>query len=260
MSSPHSLVRRVHLDINNKVIVITGAARGLGFAMAEHLADKGAKIALVDIDFDSVSHASSTITDSKGYACNVADEAEVEQLFQQIQDDFSRIDGLVNNAGILRDGLLIKYKEGEMKKMSLQQFQSVIDVNLSGVFLCGREAAAHMVKSDRGGVIVNISSISRAGNFGQTNYSAAKAGVVAMTTAWAQELARFNIRTGAIAPGFIETEMTAQMPQKAYDQAAQMSPLKRMGTPQEIAQAVSFIFENDFISGRVIEVDGGTRI
>ncbi|MGB0943070.1 MAG: SDR family oxidoreductase [Marinomonas sp.] len=248
------------MDINNKVIVITGAARGLGLAMAEYLADKGAKIALVDMDFESVNHASSTITDSKGYVCNVANESEVEQVFEQIKNDFSRIDGLVNNAGILKDGLLIKYKNGEMNKMSLDQFQSVIDVNLSGVFLCGREAASHMVKSGQGGVIVNISSISRAGNFGQTNYSAAKAGVVAMTTAWAQELAKFDIRTGAIAPGFIETEMTAQMPQKAYDMAAQMSPLKRMGTPQEIAQAVSFIFENDFISGRVIEVDGGTRI
>lgn len=248
------------MDINNKVIVITGAARGLGLAMAEYLADKGAKIALVDMDFESVNHASSMITDSKGYVCNVANESEVEQVFEQIMSDFSRIDGLVNNAGILKDGLLIKYKDGEMNKMSLDQFQSVIDVNLSGVFLCGREAASHMVRSGQGGVIVNISSISRAGNFGQTNYSAAKAGVVAMTTAWAQELAKFDIRTGAIAPGFIETEMTAQMPQKAYDMAAQMSPLKRMGTPQEIAQAVSFIFENDFISGRVIEVDGGTRI
>ena len=248
------------MDINNKVIVITGAARGLGFAMAEYLADKGAKIALVDIDIESVTHAASTITDAKGYSCNVANEAEVEALFNQIKEDYSRIDGLVNNAGILRDGLLVKYRDGEISKMSLEQFQSVIDVNLSGVFLCGREAASHMVESGNGGVIVNISSISRAGNFGQTNYSAAKAGVVAMTTAWAQELAKFNIRTGAIAPGFIETEMTAQMPQKAYDMAAQMSPLKRMGTPYEIAQAVSFIFENDFLSGRVIEVDGATRI
>src|SRR5690606_15701597 len=124
------------------------------------------------------------------YLCNVADETAVESTFGQIRHDFGAIDALVNNAGILRDGLLVKARDGEIsKRMSLQEWQSVIDVNLTGVFLCGREAATHMIQDQRGGCIINISSISRAGNIGQSNYSAAKAGVVALASGWARELA-----------------------------------------------------------------------
>jgi 3-oxoacyl-[acyl-carrier protein] reductase len=253
------------MDLNNKVIVITGAARGLGAAMAKRLANNGAKLALVDLDADSIAATAAACEGSspevRRYGTNVADESQVEALFTQVVADFGQLDGLVNNAGITRDGLLIKYKDGELlAKMSLQDWQMVIDVNLTGVFLCGREAAAHMAQLGNGGVIVNISSISRAGNVGQSNYSATKSGVHAMAVTWAKELARHGIRTGAIAPGFIRTEMTDAMPDNAKAKIAGMVPLGRMGEADDIAKAVQFIFENDYFSGRLIEVDGALRL
>lgn len=248
------------MDLKDKVIVITGGAGGLGFSMAEMLAEKGALLAIIDLDSTIAEQAAKQLPNAKAYTANVTSEEQVENTFNQIVNDFGRLDGLINNAGILQDNLLIKIKGDELTKMSLQQWQSVIDVNLTGVFLCGREAAAHMAKLGNGGVIINISSISRAGNFGQTNYSATKAGVVAMTTAWAQELARYNIRTGAIAPGFMETEMTATMPPEALKKITSAVPLQRMGKASDIASTVSFIFENDYFSGRVIETDGGLRL
>jgi len=136
----------------------------------------------------------------------------------------------------------------------------VIDVNLTGVFLCGREAAEQMIKLGNGGVIVNISSISRSGNMGQTNYSAAKAGVQAMAVVWAKELARYGIRAASVAPGFINTEMVAAMKQEAKDRIAGTVPLKRMGEPDEIAQTVEFIFQNDYVSGRCFDIDGALRL
>src|SRR5262249_27358536 len=189
------------------------------------------------------------------------DEAEVIGVLDQVVADFGRLDGLINNAGIVRDAMLIKVRDGEIVgKMTLEQWQAVIDVNLTGVFLCGREAAERMIKLKRGGVIVNISSISRAGNPGQTNYSAAKAGVVAMTVTWAKELARHQIRVGAVAPGFTRTPMVAGMKPEALAHLTAQEPLGRLAEPTEIAQAVAFIFENDFVTGRCLEVDGGLRI
>ncbi len=166
----------------------------------------------------------------------------------------------MNNAGILRDGLLLKVRDGEISKLSLAQWQSVIDVNLTGVFLCTREVAAKMVERKNEGVIVNISSISRAGNIGQTNYSAAKAGVAAATVVWARELARYGIRVAGVAPGFIETEMTASMKPEALEKMTAGIPLKRMGRPQEIAHSVAYLFENDYYTGRILELDGGLRV
>ena len=136
----------------------------------------------------------------------------------------------------------------------------MIDVNLTGVFLCGREAATHMIQSREGGVIINISSVSRAGNIGQTNYSAAKAGVAAMTVTWAKELARHNIRAGAIAPGFINTDMVASMKPEALEKTTSQIPLRRLGDPNEIAHTAKYIFENDYFTGRIIEIDAGTRM
>jgi 3-oxoacyl-[acyl-carrier protein] reductase len=175
---------------------------------------------------------------------------------------------LINNAGILRDGLMVKAKGDEISKLSMPQWQAVMDVNLSGVFLCAREASIQMIKqaqasgeaSDCAGCIINISSISRAGNVGQSNYSAAKAGVAAMTVTWAKELARHNIRVAAIAPGFIETEMTKSMKPEALAKLAAGIPLQRMGRPDEIAHSAAFIFENDYYTGRIIECDGGLRL
>jgi len=144
--------------------------------------------------------------------------------------------------------------------MSLQQWQSVIDVNLTGVFLCGREAAAKMIQTEMRGCIINISSVSRHGNMGQTNYSASKAGVESMAVVWAKELARYGIRAASIAPGFIGTEMVQSMKPEALEKIQSTLPLGTIGEPDQIACAVEFIFENDYISGRCIEVDGALRI
>lgn len=252
------------MELKGKVIVITGAARGLGAAMAKRFASHGSKLALVDLDAESIAQTAAACDKAaaiKTYGANVASEPDVESLFEQIVSDFGALDGLVNNAGITKDALLVKFKDGELvSKMSLDQWQAVIDVNLTGVFLCGREAAQHMIKLGSNGVIVNISSISRAGNMGQTNYSATKAGVQAMAVTWAKELARYGIRTGSVAPGFINTEMVAGMKPEAREKLTAGIPLKRMGEPDEIASAVEFIFSNDYFSGRLIEVDGVLRL
>ena len=161
----------------------------------------------------------------------------------------------------MRDGLLLKVKDGEIvKRMTVAEWQAVIDVNLTGVFLCGREAATKFVELGTEGVIINISSVSRAGNMGQTNYSAAKSGVATMAVTWAKELARYGIRTAAIAPGFVATDMVASMKPEALAKMEAQIPLGRMARPDEIAHTAAFIFENDYVSGRVFEIDGGIRL
>tara|TARA_B100001250_G_scaffold207127_1_gene177824 strand:- start:13883 stop:14641 length:759 start_codon:yes stop_codon:yes gene_type:complete len=252
------------LDINNKVFVITGAGRGLGAAIAKGLASKGASLALVDINQANLELTSKVCKkyDSKitTYLNDISIEDDVIKLFNMVIDDHGRLDGLVNNAGILRDGLLVK-SEGKkiINKMSLDDWQSVINVNLTGVFLCGREAAQHMIKIGSNGCIINISSISRRGNFGQTNYSAAKAGVAALTKVWAKELAKYNIRTNAIAPGFVNTEMVKNMRPEILEKGIKKVPLRRLCNPEEIAHTSIYIAENDYLNGAIIEVDGGPR-
>jgi len=250
------------MNLTDKVIVITGGGQGLGRAMALSLAEAGAKLALVDLNEDLLKESVALIeqagSQAKYYLANVTDEAEVEATFAQINQDFNGFDGLINNAGILRDGMFVKAKDGQVtKKMSLDQFQSVIDVNLTGVFLCGREAAVHMIESGRKGVIINMSSIARGGNMGQTNYAASKAGVVAMTVTWARELGRHGIRVGAIAPGVIRTAMTDAMKPEMRERLEKMKPVGRLGEADEIAHTAKYIFENEFFTGRVVEIDGG---
>ena len=252
------------MQLKDKVIIITGGCQGLGRAMAEYLAARGARLALVDLNPEKLELAITACqahgVEARAYLCNVADEEQVTQTVAQIADDFGAINGLINNAGILRDGLLLKVKDGVMTKMSLAQWQAVIDVNLTGVFLCTREVAAKMIELNQQGAIINISSISRAGNVGQTNYSAAKAGVAAATVTWAKELARHGIRVAGIAPGFIETEMTLGMKPEALEKMTAGIPLKRMGKVEEIAHSAAYILENDYYSGRILELDGGLRI
>jgi len=255
------------MQLKDKVIIITGAAQGLGRAMAEALAVRGARLALLDLEraqgtLAETVAACQAISNARvsAYACDVASEEQVSATFARIAEEFGAIDGLINNAGILRDGLTVKYKDGVLSKMSLAQWQSVLDVNLTGVFLCTREAVSQMIERKTRGVIVNISSISRGGNAGQANYTAAKAAIAADTVTWAKEFARYGIRVGAIAPGFIETEMVASMKPEALQRMAEGIPLKRLGQPQEIAHAACFILENDYFSGRVVEVDGGLRL
>ena len=250
------------MNVENKTIVITGGGQGLGRAMALNLATYGAKFALIDLNEELLAQTVALIEEqgatAKYYVSNVTVEQEVETTFKQVMEDFGSIDVLINNAGILRDGLLLKAKDGQVvKKMPLEQFQSVIDVNLTGVFLCGREAAVHMVENDTKGVIINMSSIARNGNMGQTNYAASKAGVVAMTVTWARELGRHGIRVGAIAPGVIRTAMTDAMKPEMRERLEKMKPVGRLGEADEIAHTVKYILENDFFTGRVVEIDGG---
>lgn len=254
------------MNLTDKVIVITGGGQGLGRGMAISLAKRGAKLALIDLNRDNLDETARLCreagSEARGYTANVTAQDEVVNAFDQIIADFEEIHGLINNAGITRDALLIKVdKEGNVRRgMDLQQWQSVIDVNLTGVFLCGQEAAIRMIKKGTKGLIINICSISKAGNMGQSNYSAAKSGVAALTVTWAKELARFNIRVAGIAPGFTNTEMTQSMKPEALEKLVSMIPLRRMGDPDEIAHSAIYLFENDFYTGRVMEIDGGMRL
>jgi len=252
------------MDLKDKVVVITGGAGGLGLAMAQNFAQAGAKIALIDVDQEKLERACAELgsdTEVQGYALDITDEEDVVAGFAYILEDFGQVNVLVNNAGILRDGLLVKAKDGKVTdRMSYEQFQSVINVNLTGSFLCGREAAAAMIESGQVGVIVNISSLAKAGNMGQSNYAASKAGVAAMSVGWAKELARYNIRSAAVAPGVIATEMTAAMKPEALERLEKLVPVGRLGHADEIASTVRFIIENDYVNGRVFEIDGGIRL
>lgn len=252
------------MDLKDKVVVITGGAGGLGLAMAQNFAQAGAKLALIDVDQEKLERACAdlgSLTEVQGYALDITDEEDVVAGFAYILEDFGQVNVLVNNAGILRDGLLVKAKEGKVTdRMSYEQFQSVINVNLTGTFLCGREAAAAMIESKQAGVIVNISSLAKAGNMGQSNYAASKAGVAAMSVGWAKELARYKIRSAAVAPGVIATEMTAAMKPEALERLEKLVPVGRLGQAEEIASTVRFIIENDYVNGRVFEIDGGIRL
>jgi 3-oxoacyl-[acyl-carrier protein] reductase len=253
------------MHVKNKTIVITGAARGIGRALAVRFAAQGANIALLDLNKADLEPAAKQCADlgvrAVAYAVDVSQETQVSAALDAVVRDFGALDVIVNNAGIVKDALLIKVKDGAIVgKMTLQQWQAVIDVNLTGVFLCAREAAERMIKLAKGGVIVNISSISRDGNAGQTNYSAAKSGVASMTVVWAKELARYGIRVGCIAPGFTHTEILASMKPEVLEKVIAPVPLKRLGQPDEIAHAAQFIVENDFFTGRCLELDGGLRL
>ncbi|MEJ2760900.1 MAG: SDR family oxidoreductase [Gammaproteobacteria bacterium] len=253
------------MDLENKVVVVTGAERGLGRKMAEMVAARGARLALAGIIEDGLAETAELCSKTGGgagyYLTDVSDDSAIVALFNNVKKDFGRVDALISNAGITRDGLLVKAKDGKVVgKMSLEDWESVLKVDLRGVFLCAREAAVKMIEQGEGGVIINISSISRSGNVGQTNYVAAKAGVAAMTVTWANELARHGIRVAAIAPGFCDTKMVANVPQKILEKIVARIPLKRLGKPEEIGHSAVYILENDFYTGRVLEVDGGLRI
>jgi 3-oxoacyl-[acyl-carrier protein] reductase len=253
------------MQLDGKVVVITGSGRGIGRAMAVAFASKRAHVALLDLNPADLEQTRSQCealgVRTKPYVCNVTREEEVSAALDSVVQEFGRLDVMINNAGITKDALLVKVQDGKVVgKMSMDQWRAVIDVNLTGVFLGAREAAARMISLGNGGCIISTSSISRAGNIGQSNYSATKAGVAAMTVVWAKELARYGVRAGAIAPGFTRTEILDAMKPEMIERALQGVPLKRMAEPAEMAHAAVFIAENDFFSGRVIEVDGAQRI
>jgi 3-oxoacyl-[acyl-carrier protein] reductase len=253
------------MHLQDKVVAVTGGARGIGRAIAQAFIERGARVAIIDLSPADLEAARADFAGAgaqvRTYAANVAREDQVIAALNGIVADFGRLDVLVNNAGIIKDGLLVKAKDGIVTgRMGLEQWQAVIDVNLTGVFLCGREAAERMIGLGHGGLIINISSISKCGNAGQTNYSAAKAGVTAMAVVWAKELARYGIRAASIAPGFTRTDILAGMPSEMLEKVTAPVPLKRLGLPEEVAHAAVFIAENDFFTGRALDVDGGLRL
>lgn len=256
------------MEIKGKTIIITGSGSGLGKSMALGFAKKGGNIVVTDVNEVAiqtvVSEVQSLGVKAIGVQANVAREDDVVRLMDEAEKAFGSIDVSILNAGILRDGLLVKVDKETKKvkgKMSLDQWQSVIDVNLTGVFLTARESAVKMINSGKGGVIIPISSVAMHGNPGQTNYSAAKAGVATMTKLWAQELKNYRIRVAGIAPGFIATEMVLKdMKQEALDKWKSLIPIGRLGEPSEISHTAEFIVENDLIDGVVLEASGGIKI
>jgi 3-oxoacyl-[acyl-carrier protein] reductase len=250
--------------LHNKVVIVTGAAAGIGRATAIRFAEEGARVAGWDVNAAAAGNLVEQLTGAGGEALfrevNVASADSVEQGIQVVLERWGRIDVLINNAGIVRDAQLVKMKDGAVAStMSDELFDSVISVNLKGVFLCTRAVAPHMI-SGGGGVILNASSVvGLYGNFGQTNYVAAKAGLIGMTRTWARELAKYHIRVNAVAPGFIATEMVKAMPPKVLEQMAAHTPLGHMGSPEDIADAYAWLASDQakFVHGAVLSVDGG---
>jgi 3-oxoacyl-[acyl-carrier protein] reductase len=252
------------MQLQDMKIIVTGAASGMGAYFATQLVRAGASVAAGDVNAEGLAALSAACKGSSGalhtHALDVADEAQVSSFVDWAFDQMKGLNGLVNNAGILRDGLLVKKDRatGDVVVMSRESWQKVIDVNLTGATMIVRDVVSKMVRTEQSpGVIVNMSSVARHGNRGQSNYVAAKASLAANTVTWAREFAPFRVRVGAVAPGMIETPMTQGMNQKARDQLVANVPVGRIGTPEDIWLAVKFIIECDYFNGRTIDVDGG---
>jgi len=252
------------MQIKDLKIIVTGGASGMGKHFSLSFCREGARVAAFDIDpkgLESVAmEAKGLPGELKTYKVNVADEAQVVAGVEQAWSDFGSVNGLVNNAGIFRDGLLVKVdkQSGKVSKLTREQWQAVIDVDLTGPFLMTREVVARMVEHKvNPGVVASISSVSRHGNMGQSNYSAAKAGLVADTKLWAHELARYGIRVAAIAPGFIRTPLLEGMRPEMLEKVVSGVPLRRLGEPAEIFAGLRFIVECDYFTGRCLDIDGG---
>ncbi len=252
------------MRLHDKVALITGGAAGIGRATALRFAEQGAKVVICDIKQEAGEALASELgSPASFYNVNVADRAAVQGWVEDVRANYGRVDILVNNAGVLRDNLLVKYKDGEVvKQMPEADFDLVVDVNLKGPFNCAQAVVPYMIEVG-GGVILNASSIvGLDGNFGQTNYVATKSGIIGMTKVWAREFGRYNIRVNAVAPGFVATEMIMAMPEKILDGMRARTPLGRMGDPLDIANAYLFLASDEasFISGVVLRVDGGIVI
>jgi 3-oxoacyl-[acyl-carrier protein] reductase len=245
------------MQLNELKIIVTGGAQGMGAYFAKKLAEAGAKVCAGDVNEAGLAELPPSVFRRK---LNVADEKDCESFVAWAAEQMGGLNGLVNNAGILRDGLLVKKDKttGEIGKLSKDQWDAVIGVNLTGATLMVRETVAKMASTgQKPGVIVNMSSIARHGNRGQSNYSAAKAALAANTVTWAREFGVFGVRVGAVAPGMIETPMTQGMNQKARDALVAAIPVARIGVPEDIWLAVKFVIECDYFNGRTIDVDGG---
>ena len=241
--------------LKNKVCIITGGGRGIGKSTAETFLEQGARVIIAEFDNETGQETENELGDQFSFIkADVSDLNSVKDLMNAVKDEYGRIDVLVNNAGILMDQTL--------EKMDEEQFDKVIKVNLRGVFLCTKYAA-EVMREQGSGVILNASSVvGRYGNFGQSNYVAAKAGLEGMTKVWARELGKHGIRVNAVAPGFIETSMTAKMPEKIIKLMGDKVPLKKWGQPENVADLYCFLASDEasYISGTVLPVDGGVVV
>lgn len=247
------------MRLHGKVAIVTGGGRGIGEATCLKFAQEGAKVVVAARTRETVDEVAAKIIQSGGEALgltvDVADAASVDKLIADTLSAFGKLDILVNNAGITADSRLVK--------MTGEQWDKVIAINLKGVFLCGQAAAKVMSNQESGGVILNTSSIVGIyGNFGQTNYAAAKAGIIGMTKTWAKELGRHKIRVVAVAPGFIATPMTEKIPANVVEMMKEKIPLGIIGQPEDIANAYAFLASDEaaFITGTVISIDGGAVV
>tara|TARA_A100001037_G_C15139247_1_gene632784 strand:+ start:1586 stop:2314 length:729 start_codon:yes stop_codon:yes gene_type:complete len=239
--------------LENKIAIITGGGRGIGKATAHQFSEEGATVIIAEFDKKTGEETAKAVN-GHFVKTDISNEKSVSYLFEYIKKEFRRLDILVNNAGVLLDNTL--------RKMNTEQFDTVINVNLRGVYFCGK-AAAEMMKDQGSGVILNASSVvAHNGNFGQTNYIASKTGVVGMTKVWARELGKDGIRVNAIAPGFIQTDMIVGIPEKIINMMEEKVPLKRWGKPEDVANAYTFLASDEasYISGAVLNVDGGVVV
>lgn len=248
-------------------VIVTGGAQGMGRHFSIRLAEAGAAVVAADVNEDGLRSLAAEANELPGKLftrkLDVSDEQQCIDSVAWAREQMQGLNGLVNNAGILRDGLLVKLdkKTGEVKKLTREQWDAVLSVNLTGATMMVREVVAKMLeKQQRPGVVVNISSIARHGNRGQSNYVSAKAAIAQNTKTWALEFAPFGIRVGAVAPGMVETPMTQGMNEKARETLVNMIPVRRIGVPEDIWQAVKFVFECDYFNGRCIDVDGGLSL
>ncbi|RKG83133.1 SDR family oxidoreductase [Corallococcus terminator] len=245
------------MELKDLKIIVTGGAQGMGAHFAQRIQAAGGQVAVGDVNEERLAELPKGIHRRK---LDVSNEQDVIDFVSWAHGEMGGLNGLINNAGILRDALLVKKDRttGQVKKLSTADWNAVIGVNLTGATLMVREVVTKMVETDqRPGVIVNMSSIARHGNRGQSNYVSAKAALAANTVTWSREFAPFGIRVGAIAPGMIETPMTQGMNQKARDALVASIPVARIGLPEDIWVAVKFVIECDYFNGRTIDVDGG---
>jgi 3-oxoacyl-[acyl-carrier protein] reductase len=245
------------MNLSQVKAIVTGAAQGMGAHFARRLAEAGAQVAAGDVNEERLAELPEGIHRRR---LDVSDESSIASFVSWAAGAMGGLNVLVNNAGILRDGLLVKKDRatGEIKTLTAEQWRQVIDVNLTGATFMVRDFAAHLAAHDlRPGVVVNMSSLARHGNRGQSNYVSAKAALAANTVTWARELAPFGIRVGAVAPGMIETPMTQGMNQKAREALVASIPVGRIGLPEDIWLAVRFVIECDYFNGRTVDVDGG---
>jgi len=249
------------MRLKDKVCLITGGAAGIGKATAIKFAAEGAKVVLCDVNEEAGKALAAELgNDASFYKVDVTNRQNVQEWVDNVFEKYGRVDVLVNNAGITRDGLFVKYKDGQVvSQLSEEDWDLVIKVNLKGVFNCAQAVTPFMIKQG-GGVILNASSIvGLYGNYGQTNYAATKFGVIGMTKTWSRELGKFNIRVNAVCPGFILTEMVQKMPKNILDGLAEKTPLKRMGVPEDVANVYCWLASDEaaYIHGAAISVDGG---